>query len=93
MQIGPILIWHYKGTRLEHLGEGDDDGGADDDDRISPEHPGPILHAPRDSISREGKPLTPTILYGFVFKFLILIIICGEFPILIPIFLLKSIKI
>ena len=39
------------------------DGGGDDDDgddgRIFPEHPSPILHAPRDIISRKGKSLTP----------------------------------
>ena len=38
--------------------DGDDDDG-DDDRRIFPEHPSPILHAPRDIISREGKSLTP----------------------------------
>ena len=38
---------------------GDDDDGDDDDGRISPEHPSPILHAPRDIISRKGKSLTP----------------------------------
>ena len=36
---------------------GDGDGG--DDGRIFPEHPSPILHAPRDIISRKGKSLTP----------------------------------
>ena len=35
---------------------GDGDGG---DGRIFPEHPSPILHAPRDIISRKGKSLTP----------------------------------
>ena len=37
---------------------GDDDGDGDDDDygRIFPEHPSPILHAPRDNISRKGNP-------------------------------------
>ena len=36
---------------------GDDDGdGGDDDGRIFPEHPSPILHAPRDNISRKGNP-------------------------------------
>ena len=37
---------------------GEDDGGDDDDDdgRIVPEHPSPILHAPRDNISRKGNP-------------------------------------
>jgi hypothetical protein len=39
---------------LEPLGEdGDDDDG---DGKISPEHPSPILHAPRDNISRKGNP-------------------------------------
>ena len=33
------------------------DGGGDG--RIFPEHPSPILHAPRDIISRTGKSLTP----------------------------------
>ena len=40
------------------VGDGDD-GGDDDDGRIFPEHPSPILHAPRDIISRKGKSLTP----------------------------------
>ena len=40
-------------------GDGDDDDGDDGDGRISPEHPSPILHAPRDIISRKGKSLTP----------------------------------
>ena len=38
------------------VGDGDDDDG-DDDGRISPEHPSPIFHAPRDIISRKGKSL------------------------------------
>ena len=33
---------------------GEDDGG--DDGIIFPEHPSPILHAPRDNISRRGNP-------------------------------------
>ena len=45
------------------VGDGDDDDGDDDDGddggRIFPEHPSPILHAPRDIISRKGKSLTP----------------------------------
>ena len=44
------------------VGDGDDgdgDGYGDGDGRISPEHPSPILHAPRDIISRKGKSLTP----------------------------------
>ena len=37
---------------------GDDGGGDDGDDgRIFPEHPSPILHAPRDNISCKGKSL------------------------------------
>ena len=41
-------------------GGGDGDGGGGGDDgRISPEHPSPIIHAPRDIISRKGKSLTP----------------------------------
>ena len=36
------------GARLEHLGEGDNDG---DNGRTFPEHPSPILHAPRNIIS------------------------------------------
>ena len=43
---------------------GDGGGGGDDDGdggRIFPGHPSPILHAPRDIISRKGKSLTPTI--------------------------------
>ena len=38
---------------------GDGDDGGDDDGRIFPEHPGPIIHAPRDIISRKGESLTP----------------------------------
>ena len=36
----------------------DDDGGGDDK-RVFPEDPSPILHAPRDNISRKGKSITP----------------------------------
>ena len=43
----------------KEAGEDDDGGGDDDDGRIFPEHPSPILHAPRDNISRKGKSLTP----------------------------------
>ena len=46
-------------TRVGDGGGGD--GGGGDDGRISPEHPSPILHAPRDIISRKGKSLTPII--------------------------------
>ena len=45
--------------------DGDDDG--DGDGRISPEHPSPILHAPRDIISRKGKSLTPMICFNDYF--------------------------
>ena len=46
------------------VGDGDDGGGGGDGDgRISPEHPSPILHAPRDIISRKGKSLTPICVY------------------------------
>ena len=50
-------------------GGGGDGGGDDDDGRIFPGHPSPILHAPRDIISRKGKSLTP----------IITIIILGDF--------------
>ena len=44
------------------------DGGGDDDGRIFPEHPSPILHAPRDIISRKGKSLTPIMIsMGFYY--------------------------
>ena len=42
---------------------GGDDGGDGGDGKISPEHPIPILHAPRDIISRKGKSLTPIYIY------------------------------
>ena len=58
-------------------GDGDDDDDGDGDGRISPEHPSPILHAPRDIISRKGKSLTPT---GVLFLFLDLFqFCCSEF--------------
>ena len=37
---------------LKIIAGDDDDGGG----RIFPEHPSPILHAPRDNISRKGNP-------------------------------------
>ena len=47
-------------SRYYLKGEGEDNSGGDDcDGRIFPEHPSPILHAPRDIISRKGKSLTP----------------------------------
>ena len=59
------------------MGDGGDGGGdgGDDDGSIFPEHPSPILHAPRDIISRKGKSLTPIMIcIGIVsYKFL------GEF--------------
>ena len=39
-------------------GGGGGDGGDGGDGRIFPEHPSPILHAPRDIISRKGKSFT-----------------------------------
>ena len=42
---------------ITHKRAGEDDG--DNDGRISPEHPSPILHAPRDNIFRKGKSFTP----------------------------------
>ena len=47
-------------------GGGGDGGGDDDDGRIFPEHPSPILHAPRDIISRKGESLTP--IYIYIYK-------------------------
>ena len=44
-------------TRVGDGGDGDDGDGGDG--RTPPEHPSPILHAPRDIISRKGKSLTP----------------------------------
>ena len=49
-----VLGWYW----VETLVEGEDDGGG----RISAEHPNPILHAPRDNISRKGKSLIPAII-------------------------------
>ena len=41
----------------KEAGEDDGDGGGDGGGgRIFPEHPSPILHAPRDNISRKGNP-------------------------------------
>ena len=40
-------------------GDGNGDGDGDGGGTIFPEHPSPILHAPRDIISRKGKSLTP----------------------------------
>ena len=41
------------------MGDDDDGDDGDDDGRIFSEHPSPILHAPRDNISRHGNALTP----------------------------------
>ena len=47
---------------------GEDDDGGGGGGRIFPEHPSPILHAPRDNISRKGNPslrlLTPLPVVG-----------------------------
>ena len=43
---------------MSEKGAGDGDGG---DGRISSELPSPILHAPRDNMSRKGRSLTPII--------------------------------
>ena len=44
-----------------------DGGDGDGDGRIFPEHPSPILHAPRDIISRKGKSLTPIYIYIYIY--------------------------
>ena len=42
---------------MEPLGEDDGDGdGNGGDGRICQEHPSPIIHAPRDNISRKDNP-------------------------------------
>ena len=43
---------------FENLFVGEADDGDDDDGggRICPEHPSPILHAPRDNIARKDNP-------------------------------------
>ena len=48
-----ILGWYLIGTRYR---KGDYGDGGGDDGRPFPEHPSPILHAPRDNISRKDKP-------------------------------------
>ena len=55
---GPLPMCSRCRTILR-LGEDDDGDAGDNDGRIFPEHPSPILHAPRDNISRKGKSLTP----------------------------------
>ena len=47
-------ICYYYCTTTSTGDGGDDDG--DDGGRIFPEHPTPILHAPRDNISRKDSP-------------------------------------
>ena len=55
----PLKLPHFP-TPPPWVGDGGGgDGGGDGDGRIFPEHPSPILHAPRDIISRKGKSLTP----------------------------------
>jgi hypothetical protein len=44
----------------------DDDGDGDCGGRISQSHPSPILHAPRDNISRKDKILTPIYIYVYM---------------------------
>ena len=58
---GNIRFCKEKATRRDEINGGDGGGGdgGDDDGRILPGHPGPIIHAPRDIISRKGKSLTP----------------------------------
>ena len=48
-------------------GGGGGGGGDGDDGRIFLEHPSPILHAPRDIISRKGKSLTPIYIYTYIY--------------------------
>ena len=58
---------------MEPLGE--DDGGGDGDGGggiIFPEHPSPILHAPRDNISRKGNP---SLRYTYIYNIYIYIYI------------------
>ena len=42
------------------------DGGGDDDGRISSNLQPPLPIAPRDEISRSGKPLTPINISNFI---------------------------
>ena len=53
----PLKLPHFPTPPQPRVGDGG--GGGDDDGRIFPEHPSPILHAPRDIISRKGKSLNP----------------------------------
>ena len=54
-QVVKIVEANYR-TANGHNGAGDDDNGDGGGGRIFPEHPSPILHAPRDNISRKGNP-------------------------------------
>ena len=60
----PLKLPHSPPTQ-PRVGDGDD--GGDDDGRIFQEHPSPIIHAPRDIISRKGKSLTPTYIYIYIY--------------------------
>ena len=57
-----------------------EDGGGDDNGRSFPEHPSPILHAPRNNISRKGKSLNPIMLYMMLYMIFINITSLGDFP-------------
>ena len=54
--------------------EGEDGNEGDDHRRISPQHPSPILHAPRDNISRKGKSLTPIYIYIYIYIYILYMI-------------------
>ena len=65
------LVLYYVGTRLEVLGEGD--GGDDDKRNKIPEHPSPILRAPRNNISHKGNPSLRYIhIYIYIYIWVIL---------------------
>ena len=51
---------------MEQPGEDDDGGGGGG--RIFPEHPSPILHAPRDNISRKDNPSLRYIIYIYIYS-------------------------
>ena len=56
-KIGQHLKYMGSGTPPHPLRGGDDgDGDGAGDRRISPEHPSPILHAPRNNIPHKGNP-------------------------------------
>ena len=52
-------ILHFRCFREICLKRAGEDGGDDGDGRNFSEHPGSILHTPRDNISRKGESLTP----------------------------------